>query len=119
EDPLPEGIDASVIAEHCGWLEPRVAKYRQDYVQGASSFIAKLRPASLPSTVVYPFGGGDVLSALTTYPELSELTTLSLEHAGDPRRLKSLDSKKLARNLALLRRSMSGLLSLNDSTSEN
>ncbi len=119
DDPLPEGVDAGVVKEHCAWLNTLVTKYRKDYVEGAEGFIAKLRPPDLPRTVVYPFGGGDILSALTTYPDLTEVTTLSLEHAGDPRRLKTLDNKKLAENLAKLRHSMAGLLSLNDSTSEN
>jgi hypothetical protein len=119
DDPLPENVDPALVKEHCAWLAAREAKYRKDYVEGAAGFIAKLRPTSLPKTVVYPFGGGDILSALTTYPELTEVTTLSLEHAGDPRRLKTLDAKRLGANLALLRRSMAGLLSLNDSTSEN
>ena len=57
---------------------------------GASAFIAKLRPADLPTTVVYPFGGGDLLTALTVYPDARDVTTLSLEHAGDPRRLPDL-----------------------------
>ena len=43
--------------------------------------IQALKPAGLPKTVVYPFGGGDLISALTTYPEANDYTTLSLEHA--------------------------------------
>ncbi len=57
-------------------------------------------PPACPRTVVYPFGGGDLLSALLTYPDGLEFTTLSLEHAGDPRRLKDLDEARLAQNLA-------------------
>ncbi len=36
----------------------------------------------LPEAVVYPFGGGDLLSALAAYPDAAEYTTLSLELAG-------------------------------------
>ncbi len=119
EDPLPASIDPKVVEEHCKWLAPKVQKYQKDYVEGAEKFIANLRPKDLPTTVVYPFGGGDILSALTTYPDGAEYTTLSLEHAGDPRRLKDLDKERLAKSLALFRKSSYGLLVQNDSTSEN
>jgi hypothetical protein len=34
--------------------------------------------------VVYPFGGGDLLTALATFPRAAVITTLSLEPAGNP-----------------------------------
>jgi hypothetical protein len=116
---LPQGLDAAVVKQHCARLEPLMARYRKTYVDEAQPFIARLRPAGLPATVVYPFGGGDLVSALTTYPDASEITTLSLEQAGDPRRIKSLDAKRLAESLDLIRRTIAPLLALNDSTSEN
>ena len=70
--------------------------------------------------MVYPFGGGDLMSALVTFPDAKEITTISLEHAGDPTRLGKLDNKgKLATALANYRNGSSGLLTLHDSTSEN
>jgi hypothetical protein len=119
EGPLPANIDAAVLDEHCGWLVPRIKRYQKDYLVGAEKFIAKLRPPSLPTTLVYPFGGGDLLSALTTYPEATEVTTLSLEHAGDPRRIEEMDKGPVAHSLALFRKSIAGLLCCNDSTSKN
>src|SRR3954469_17958579 len=77
--PLPANIDAAVVEEHCKKLNSRIEKYRKTWVEVASPFIQKLKPQSLPTTVVYPFGGGDLISALTTYPELTDVTTLSLE----------------------------------------
>jgi len=73
----------------------------------------------LPTTVVYPFGGGDLLSALTTYPHLTEVTTLSLEHAGDPRRVEGGDGASLEDSLQQLRENIRGLLTQSDSTSDN
>lgn len=119
DEALPADIDPKLVEEHCQWLAPKVKKYRKDYREGAEKFIAALRPKGLPTTVVYPFGGGDLLSALTTYPDAQEITTLSLEHAGDVRRLKELDRERLAKSLALFRKSIAGLLCCNDSTSEN
>jgi hypothetical protein len=98
---------------------PRLAAYDRDYLNKARPFLAARRPATLPPAVVYPFGGGDLLSALTTYPDAVEYTTLSLEHAGDPRRLAGFDGAQLAQNLAEVRRRIRGLFAYAESTSEN
>src|SRR5262249_11295897 len=116
---LPAPLDASVVKEHCAGIEKLMARYRKTYVDEAEAFIAKLRPAGLPNKVVYPFGGGDLISALTTYPDAELITTLSLEQAGDPRRIRSLDKKRLKESLDLIRRTIAPLLAMNDSTSEN
>ncbi len=68
---------------------------------------------------MYPFGGGDLISALTTYPELTDVTTMSLEHAGDPRRIWKVNAQQLKDSLAVIRRATSGLLVANDSKTEN
>ena len=44
---------------------------------------------------------------------------MSLEHAGDPRRIKGITSKQLKASLALIRSTSSGLLVANDSKTEN
>ncbi|MBA3454910.1 MAG: hypothetical protein H0T42_17610, partial [Deltaproteobacteria bacterium] len=54
-----------------------------------------------------------------TYPDAREVTTVSLEHAGDPTRLAMLNKAQLRNALAAFRAASAGLLSLNDSTSEN
>lgn len=118
-DPLPSHIDVKVVDAHCKELNRRVERYRKTWVGEAMPFIQSLKPAGLPTTVVYPFGGGDLISALTTYPEATDITTMSLEHAGDPRRIDSVDSKSLAESLALIRSTSSGLLVANDSKTEN
>lgn len=117
--PLPAALDAKVVEHHCAELERRKQKYRDTWVKEASPFIQGLKPAGLPTTVVYPFGGGDLLSALTTYPEATEVTTMSLEHAGDPRRIKGITAKQLKASLSLIRQTSSGLLTANDSKTVN
>ncbi len=119
DDPLPAGFDAKVIEAHCKEMQRRYAKYRATWIGEAQPFIQGLKPAGLPATVVYPFGGGDLISALTTYPEATEITTMSLEHAGDPRRIKGITAKQLSDSLSLLRATSSGLLVANDSKTEN
>jgi hypothetical protein len=119
DEPLPEGIDAAVVKTHCDWLVPKMESYRKLYVGVAKPYLAKLRPEGLPTTVVYPFGGGDLISALTSYPDAKEITTISLEHGGDPRRVRTLTSDQLAKSLDLFRRTIKQLLTLDDSASED
>ncbi|MEW5738553.1 MAG: hypothetical protein AB1938_06480 [Myxococcota bacterium] len=119
DTPLPAHLDAKVIEAHCKEMQRRYGVYRETWVKQAIPFLEALKPAGLPTTVVYPFGGGDLLSALTTYPDARDITTMSLEHAGDPRRIDTLDKKQLEQSLALLRQTSSGLLTANDSKTVN
>ena len=119
DEALPEGMDSKVVEAHCKALQPKIQSYRSKYVGEAKPFIARLRPEALPTTVVYPCGGGDLISALTTYPDAVDITTLSLEHAGDPRRLDTIDSRRLTTSLAVFRRSVWGLLMADNSTTQN
>src|SRR5687768_15834066 len=116
----PADLDAKVIEKHCEWMKKRYEYITTKYVEKARAFFAPLQPADLPTTIVYPFGGGDLMSALVTYPNATEITTISLEHAGDPTRLAKMTKKKqLDMALARFRAAISGLLTLHDSTSEN
>ena len=118
-DPLPQAVDAKTVEAHCADMAKRYQHYTEKYVTPARAFFAPLRPATVPTTVVYPFGGGDLGSALVTFPDAREITTISLEHAGDPTRLAKLDKKQLRAALAAYRDASEGLLALYDSTSEN
>jgi len=116
-EPVPEALETAVEA-HCALFRPALDTYRR-YVEGAGPFLTALQPKNLSTTVIYPFGGGDLLSALTTYPNLTEVTTLSLEHAGDPRRAAASDAESLADSLRRFRNDINGLLTMSDSTTEN
>jgi hypothetical protein len=118
-DPLPAALDAPTIEAHCAEMAKRYQHYTEKYVTPARTFFGPLRPATVPTTVVYPFGGGDLGSALVTFPDAREITTISLEHAGDPTRLAKLDKKQLKAALSEFRDASHGLLALYDSTSEN
>jgi len=119
-DPIPANLDAGIVDKHCTEMQKRYETITQRYITPAQTFFKPLKPTDLPTTIVYPFGGGDLMSALVTFPEARDITTISLEHAGDPTRLAKLDKKaKLATALANYRNAVEGLLSLHDSTSEN
>ncbi|MBA3503954.1 MAG: hypothetical protein H0T65_26575, partial [Deltaproteobacteria bacterium] len=78
------------------------ASYKRAWADQAGKFIAALRPADLPKTVVYPFGGGDLTSALVVYPDAQEITTISLEAAGDARIIESISKSQLADDIVTI-----------------
>jgi hypothetical protein len=80
----PEGIDPKVAAAHCKVLRAKMRDHKRRFVAKAAPFLAKLTKGA-PEQVVYPFSGGDLVTALTTFPDAKEITTISLELAGDPR----------------------------------
>jgi hypothetical protein len=118
-DALPAHLDAKIVEEHCKAMAPKLEKYRTQWIGEAKEFIGTLRPEGLPTTVVYPFGGGDLISALTTFPDATDITTLSLEFAGDPRRLDAIKKERLKESLRLFRSTIWGLLMADNSTTEN
>jgi hypothetical protein len=112
--PLPEGLDAKVIKTHCDEILPKIEAYKKRYVSVAKPFLSALLPPGLPDRVVYPFGGGDLATALTTYPAAREITTISLELAGDPRRIRGMEKSDLMQSLARLRREIAELFFIDD-----
>jgi len=115
---LPASLDPKIVDRHCQKLKARMQRYRRVYLARATPFLAALRPSGLPDTVVYPFGGGDLLAALTTYPDARRITTLSLELSGDPRRITTIDNERLDKSLDIVDHNIGGLLTANDSTTE-
>jgi hypothetical protein len=99
DDPLPPKLDPAMVEEHCTDLRAKYNQYKTNWIDVATPFIAALRPKDLPKTIVYPFGGGDLMSALATFPDLTEITTISLEAAGDARKIDTLPPKQLKAEL--------------------
>ncbi len=110
EMPLPAGLDAKIIDEHCRAMKAAITTYQTQYVAKMAPFLASVVPSWAPRTVVYPFSGGDLMTALLTYPTAAEITTVSLELAGDPRRIAGLSPDALQRSLASVRREVFELL---------
>lgn len=110
---------ARVVDRHCKNLRARMAKFRAAYLERHRGWFERVVPDDVPRTVVYPFGGGDLLSALVAFPNATEITTISLELAGDPRRIATLSPGVLDGSLAALRVEIGGLLSVGSNTSVN
>src|SRR5260221_13726708 len=58
-DAVPANLDAARVDKHCDEMAKRYEEFKKTYATPAEAFFAPLRPKSLPTTVVYPFGGGD------------------------------------------------------------
>lgn len=118
--PAEAQLDAAAIEAFCAVQKPRYERFRDRWTPTARAFFAEVLPAGLPSELVYPFGGGDLMTALATFPEASTITTLSLELAGDPRRLAGLrDGKALKESLLAIATASASTLMSNDSLSRN
>jgi hypothetical protein len=129
EAPLPSvlssgdgKVDAKldkIVEHHCKLILARIAEFRTTYFEKGRAWFDGVVPKDVPKTVVYPFGGGDLLSALVAFPDATEITTISLELAGDPRRLRTLAPDAVERSLGALRAEIGGLISVGSNTSEN
>ncbi len=109
----------AVVDRHCKAIAKDVAKFRETYYVKARAWVAAKLPADAPTEVAYPFGGGDLISVLAAFPNATVFTTVSLELAGDPRRLPTLTPEQLARSLEAFRKEISWLISLGSNTSVN
>ena len=115
----PEGFDAKLLASHCEIIKPAQTNYLAKWVSPARSFFAEHVPKDLPKKVVYPFAGGDLSTALTVYPDADEITTLSLEPAGDPRDLATLKGGELDKALKKVEYELKFLYRVNFSNTMN
>jgi hypothetical protein len=118
EGPLP-AVNPEIVAAHCKAVRAAQAEYRASWIAAASTFFAAHVPATIPKTVVYPFAGGDLSTALTVFPDADEITTLSLEPAGDPTALARLDDKQLRTALGVVATELRSLYRANFSVTMN
>lgn len=117
-DPIDAKLE-KVVEKHCKAINEKLDAFKKQYFEKGRDWFTKVVPADVPKTVVYPFGGGDLISALVAFPDATDITTISLELAGDPRRLKTLSSNAVASSLGGLRAEIGGLISSGSNTSEN
>lgn len=98
------------LLEHCKALNALLDKHASQWQIPAKAFFQEIRPANAPKHVVYPFAGGDLLTALIVYPDAESLTTISLEAGGDPRGIFRMTPQALKRSLSRVRTVISDLL---------
>ncbi|MCC6619912.1 MAG: hypothetical protein IT385_01575 [Deltaproteobacteria bacterium] len=113
--PIPEGFDPKAVQAHCKDLDKIMSGYVSAWAVPARAFFDGLVPKDIPKTVVYPFGGADLLTALAVYPDLAEITSISLEAGGDPRSILRVDPKTFETHLSLHRKFLGKLVHWNHS----
>lgn len=115
----PKQFQVKWVDRHCKILNAKVAAYRKGWLARATPFFAKVVPNKVSTTVVYPFAGGDLLTALAVFPNMRELTTISMEPAGDPRAASHVSAKSFRRSLSALRYGILYLLRVGFSATVN
>ena len=112
--------DAGPIADYCKKEVPRFDRFREHWGKTGTEFLTSVEPEGPAAELVYPFGGGDLMMALTAFPNAKVITTMSLELAGDPRRLRNVkDAASLDRSLKAIGEASASTLVSNDSKSIN
>jgi len=96
-----------------------VAYYRRHWLATAMPFLAGVVPADVSRQVLYPFGGGDLMSALATFPSAETITSVSLEPSGDARRPAQLDTAGWTEALADVRLNLQHLFAVSHSKTVN
>lgn len=112
-------VAPKVYEAHCKRIRTVVEDYNKRWRTPAREFFAAHVPAGLPRKVVYPFAGGDLATALAIYPDADEITTISLEPAGDPRTLSMLKPKEIQSALGVVTKELSSFYRANYSVTMN
>jgi hypothetical protein len=100
EDVVPERLPKKAIDAHCKELGRVYSRFHKQWADVAMPLLTSLRPANLPTTVVYPFGGGDLLFAMVVFPDATEITSISLERAGNVRVIDGMSKADFTTGLA-------------------
>jgi hypothetical protein len=116
---LPPQVTREVWDRHCAELRVLLDRWRGRWVARARPFLDAIRPRELPPEVVYPFGGGDLFTALVTFPDAQRITTLSLEPAGDPRAFAAATPEEIEGALATVRVDLRKLFAVSHSKTSN
>lgn len=117
--PAPESIKPEELTKHCDVIKAAQEAYVSGWLKLARAFFEEKVPKTIPKKVVYPFAGGDLSTALTVYPDADEITTISLEPAGDPRTLAVLKGKELQAALGKVQYELKFLYRVNFSNTLN
>ncbi len=119
DGPVPDGLDAAIVDRNCVAIRAIQTNYRDRWLGKASAWFATHVPANIPKKVDYPFAGGDLSTALTVYPDADEITTISLEPAGDARSIDDLRGAELDAALREQRKELKFLYTVDFSNTLN
>jgi hypothetical protein len=119
DDEQLKAVELNLHKGHCDSLEKSAASYKKSFVDKVQPFLKNELPKNLPASVVYPFGGSDLFAALATFPFADDVTTISLEHSGDPRRLPKAGKHDLDAAMLEARNVLAAFYAAHDNTNAN
>jgi hypothetical protein len=105
----PPTVKPALLEAHCKVVHAAQHDYQERWLAVAEPFFATAVPRDIPTTVVYPFAGGDLSTALTVFPDALDITTLALEPAGDATALARIAEKDLKKALGLVEKELVSL----------
>ncbi len=114
-----DAVPAALRTKHCALVDKTQSEYSARWITKARAFFTDAVPKDVPKRVVYPFAGGDLSTALTVFPDADEITTLSLEPAGDPRTLALLQGSQLSAAMGKIESELRFLYRVNFSNTLN
>ena len=88
-------VSAATRNVYCARMAAMSQRFLRRFEQLEKPLLNQVVPQGADLPVVYPFGGGDLLTALGTYPNAKEITTLSLEASGNVRAAANASKEKL------------------------
>jgi len=115
----PSRFDAAVVDKHCEDLARAYDEYRKGWVDIAKAVPRDAASGEPAGHRRLPLRRGDLVTALSTFPDASEITTISLEPAGDIRPIDKLRPERLAHELAVHRSHLERLLEKAHSRTDN
>jgi len=115
----PAGVSPAEYAKHREYMESQRQRFRSEYNDKIGPFMRSIRPSGDTKTVVYPFGGSDLAVAIACFPLAEEIVTISLESAGDPRRLPLTNAATLRTALATVRKYLGTYYTEHDNSYDN
>ena len=117
--PLPDNVSESFHKKYCKKVQGIKERFAKRWQAKAQPFFDEIVPGDIPKIVLYPFGGGDLISAMVVFRDFDELTTLSLEPSGDPRGIDELSKSSIESYLHRVRNELAHLVSANHSITKN
>lgn len=117
--PIPDKLSAKFVKKYCTKLQRAKDSFTKRWQKKAQPLFDEIVPDDIPKTVLYPFAGGDLVSAMVVFTDFDELTTLSLEPSGDPRGIDELRTSTLERYFLRVRDEFAHLVSANHSITKN
>jgi len=116
---VPARFETAAVNAHCDKIDRLIDGFRTGWLAKAATFFGSIRPATLPDTVVYPFAGGDLVSAIVTYPNASQYNAISVETVGDPRAVDTVDGKALERTYMITEHNITNQFKVAHSRTDN